>query len=40
MCFQLPFRYGELGHQEGEKPDHRLVNKVLECVRILNERLK
>jgi hypothetical protein len=26
MCFQLPFRYGELAHQEGERPSHRLPN--------------
>jgi hypothetical protein len=26
MCFQLPFRYEEPAHQEGEKLGHRLVN--------------
>jgi hypothetical protein len=40
MCFQLPFCYGELAHQEGKTPGHKLVNLVCECVRIFNEKLK
>jgi len=40
MCFQLPFRYGEPAHQEGEELGHKFVNEIWKCVRILNEKLR